>query len=64
MSKVNDIRYEPHLLSKDDDRLKHQGQNGERNKEAVLCKYCFRSEHLSVFVFVQVVIITSSECKR
>lgn len=34
LSKVNDIRYEPHLLSKDDDRLKHQGQNGERNKEA------------------------------
>uniref|UniRef100_A0A8C1UM92 Chromosome 1 open reading frame 43 n=1 Tax=Cyprinus carpio TaxID=7962 RepID=A0A8C1UM92_CYPCA len=25
LSKVNDIRYEPHLLSKDDDRLKHQG---------------------------------------
>jgi len=34
LSKVNDIRYEPHLLSKDDDRLKHQGQNGERSKEA------------------------------
>lgn len=34
LSKVNDIRYEPHLLSKDDDRLKHQGQSGERNKEA------------------------------
>ncbi|KAI2655298.1 hypothetical protein H4Q32_017670 [Labeo rohita] len=34
LSKVNDIRYEPHLLSKDDDRLRHQGQNGERRKEA------------------------------
>ncbi|XP_076826232.1 protein C1orf43 homolog [Brachyhypopomus gauderio] len=28
LSKVNDIRYEPRLLSEDDDRLKHRGQNG------------------------------------
>ncbi|KAA0703197.1 hypothetical protein E1301_Tti007006 [Triplophysa tibetana] len=26
LSKVNDIRFEPHLLSKEDNRLKHQGQ--------------------------------------
>lgn len=26
LSKVNDICYEPHLLSKEDDRLRHQGQ--------------------------------------
>lgn len=28
LSKVNDVRYEPRLLSKDDDRLRHQGQIG------------------------------------
>ncbi|XP_053480188.1 protein C1orf43 homolog isoform X1 [Ictalurus furcatus] len=28
LSKVNNIRYEPRLLSQDDDRLKHRGQNG------------------------------------
>ncbi|TTD18125.1 hypothetical protein Baya_14794 [Bagarius yarrelli] len=28
LSKVNNIRYEPRLLSHDDDRLKHRGQNG------------------------------------
>ncbi|KAF5902330.1 C1orf43-like protein, partial [Clarias magur] len=28
LSKVNNIRYEPRLLSEDDDRLKHRGQNG------------------------------------
>ncbi|KAI1885946.1 hypothetical protein AGOR_G00208990 [Albula goreensis] len=28
LSKVQDIRYEPRLLSEDDDRLKHRGQNG------------------------------------
>lgn len=39
LSKVNDIRYEPHLLSKDDDRLKHQGQNGCYN-------YVFRMQAL------------------
>uniref|UniRef100_A0A8C1AQT4 NICE-3 n=1 Tax=Cyprinus carpio carpio TaxID=630221 RepID=A0A8C1AQT4_CYPCA len=39
LSKVNDIRYEPHLLSKDDDRLKHQGQNGCYN-------YLFRMQAL------------------
>ncbi|XP_016387760.1 uncharacterized protein C1orf43 homolog isoform X2 [Sinocyclocheilus rhinocerous] len=33
LSKVNDIRYEPHLLSKDDDRLKHQGQNDIPSRE-------------------------------
>ncbi|XP_036449882.1 protein C1orf43 homolog isoform X2 [Colossoma macropomum] len=27
LSKVNDIRYEPRLLSEDDDRLRHRGQN-------------------------------------
>lgn len=32
LSKVNDIRFEPRLLAKEDDRLKHQGQNGERQK--------------------------------
>ncbi|XP_026084897.1 uncharacterized protein C1orf43 homolog [Carassius auratus] len=39
LSKVNDIRYEPNLLSKDDDRLKHQGQNGCYN-------YLFRMQAL------------------
>ncbi|XP_016323024.1 uncharacterized protein C1orf43 homolog [Sinocyclocheilus anshuiensis] len=39
LSKVNDIRYEPHLLSKDDDRLKRQGQNGCYN-------YLFRMQAL------------------
>ncbi|XP_066538825.1 protein C1orf43 homolog isoform X2 [Hoplias malabaricus] len=28
LSKVNDIRYEPRLLSEDDVRLRHRGQNG------------------------------------
>ncbi|MCJ8728886.1 hypothetical protein PDJAM_G00009640 [Pangasius djambal] len=28
LSKVNNIHYEPRLLSQDDDRLKHRGQNG------------------------------------
>ncbi|KAG5856447.1 hypothetical protein ANANG_G00008060 [Anguilla anguilla] len=28
LSKVHEIRYEPRLLSPDDDRLKHRGQNG------------------------------------
>lgn len=28
LSKVNDIRYEPRLLSANDDRLKHRGQSG------------------------------------
>ncbi|XP_072536574.1 protein C1orf43 homolog isoform X3 [Salminus brasiliensis] len=28
LSKVNDIRYEPRLLSENDDRLKHRGQSG------------------------------------
>lgn len=31
LSKVNNIRYEPRLLSEDDDRLKHRGQNGEHD---------------------------------
>lgn len=29
LSKVNDIRYEPHLLSNEDDRLRHQGQTSK-----------------------------------
>ncbi|XP_052000096.1 protein C1orf43 homolog [Xyrauchen texanus] len=39
LSKVNDIRYEPHLLSHDDDRLNHQSQNGCYN-------YLFRMQAL------------------
>lgn len=32
LARVNNIRYEPRLLSPDDDRLKHRGQIGERVK--------------------------------
>lgn len=39
LSKVNDIRFEPRLLAKEDDRLKHQGQNGCYN-------YLFRMQAL------------------
>ncbi|XP_036449873.1 protein C1orf43 homolog isoform X1 [Colossoma macropomum] len=39
LSKVNDIRYEPRLLSEDDDRLRHRGQNGCYN-------YLFRMQAL------------------
>lgn len=72
LSKVNDIRYEPHLLSKEDDRLRHQGQTSERQKETpsiylyiliITVNTCASYTHVFI-VFVQAVITTSTECKH
>ncbi|XP_072536571.1 protein C1orf43 homolog isoform X1 [Salminus brasiliensis] len=47
LSKVNDIRYEPRLLSENDDRLKHRGQSGERMGISSGCyNYLYRMQAL------------------
>lgn len=37
--KVNNLRYEPRLLSEDDVRLKHRGQSGEKVPSHYMCLY-------------------------